>query len=105
MNFSEYHLIYTVYNTLCALAFLHEMNVMHRDIKSANMLVTLECDVKVCDFGLARTIPPNRTYANGESYNSLKVRSEANLNSETGSGYDMGFSKEAYIAHQLTTNM
>jgi len=37
--------------------FLHEANVIHRDIKPANILVLDDLRVKICDFGLARTMP------------------------------------------------
>jgi len=46
-----------VYNCLSALNFLHQTNVMHRDIKPANILITDKFDVKICDFGLSRSLP------------------------------------------------
>lgn len=55
-SFTESHLLNIVYNTLCALAFLHEANVMHRDLKPENLLICNDCNVKITDFGLARTI-------------------------------------------------
>jgi serine/threonine protein kinase len=29
---------------------------MHRDLRPPNILVTSECTLKICDFGMARTI-------------------------------------------------
>ena len=55
--FTEKHLIKIVYNTLCAMQFLHEANVMHRDLKTANILITSDCNAKICDFGLSRSLP------------------------------------------------
>ncbi|KAF9966900.1 hypothetical protein BGZ73_000810, partial [Actinomortierella ambigua] len=35
------------------LAFIHHMNVIHRDLKSMNVLLTRYREVKLCDFGMA----------------------------------------------------
>ncbi len=50
------HIQTVVYNLLCAVKYLHTANVIHRDLKPANVLVNEDCSVKVCDFGLARSI-------------------------------------------------
>ena len=50
-----------IYNLLCSLAYMHMMNVMHRDIKPANILISSDCSVKLCDFGLSRTLPQGQS--------------------------------------------
>ena len=50
------HIQTIVYNLLCSVKYLHESNVIHRDMKPANVLVNEDCTVKLCDFGLARSI-------------------------------------------------
>jgi mitogen-activated protein kinase 1/3 len=50
------HIQLVVYNLFCAIKFLHSANVLHRDLKPANVLVNEDCSVKICDFGLARSI-------------------------------------------------
>ena len=40
---------------LRGLSFIHSAHVMHRDLKPSNLLLRANCDLKICDFGLART--------------------------------------------------
>ncbi|KAL6076117.1 Nucleolar protein NOP5, putative, expressed [Balamuthia mandrillaris] len=47
-----------------ALNYLHSKNIMHRDLKSHNLLVSENWKVKVCDFGLARSAPDDETEKN-----------------------------------------
>ena len=55
--FTEEHAQIISYNILCGLKFLKSANVVHRDIKPANILINDQCNVRICDFGLARTLP------------------------------------------------
>ena len=42
---------------------------MHRDLKPANILISEDCVIKVCDFGLARTVPKKiPTKSNSDEY-------------------------------------
>lgn len=52
------HIQYFLYQTLRALKTLHGSNVIHRDLKPSNLLINANCDLKVCDFGLARIAEP-----------------------------------------------
>ena len=53
------HVQYFIYQILRALKYMHSANVIHRDLKPSNLLVNSNCDLKVCDFGLARGIDPH----------------------------------------------
>merc|ERR1712096_395117 len=41
---------------LRGLKYIHSADVIHRDLKPRNLLVNSNCDLKICDFGLARAI-------------------------------------------------
>ena len=56
MVLSEDHILVILYNILCGISFLHSANIMHRDIKPANILIDTQCQIKICDFGMARSI-------------------------------------------------
>lgn len=51
---TEEHHQYFFFQVLRALKYMHSAGVIHRDLKPGNLLVNGNCDVKICDFGLAR---------------------------------------------------
>ena len=53
---SDQHAQYFVYQILRGLKFIHSANVLHRDLKPSNLLVNSNCDLAICDFGLARGV-------------------------------------------------
>jgi serine/threonine protein kinase len=53
----EDHIVTMMYNSLCALNYIHSANLLHRDLKPGNLLVDSNCCVRLCDFGLARSQP------------------------------------------------
>merc|ERR1719158_1575660 len=52
---SNDHICYFIYQILRGLKYIHSANVLHRDLKPSNLLLNANCDLKICDFGLART--------------------------------------------------
>jgi serine/threonine protein kinase len=50
------HVQYFIYQVLRGLKYIHSCQVLHRDLKPSNLLVNSNCDLKICDFGLARGI-------------------------------------------------
>lgn len=50
------HYQYFIYQLLCALSALHKSRVCHRDLKPANLMTNISCELKLCDFGLAREL-------------------------------------------------
>lgn len=55
---SDDHCQFFLYQILRGLKFLHTAGVLHRDLKPRNLLVNSNCDLKICDFGLARADLP-----------------------------------------------
>mmetsp|Transcript_69371 Transcript_69371/g.187541 ORF Transcript_69371/g.187541 Transcript_69371/m.187541 type:complete len:404 (+) Transcript_69371:122-1333(+) len=52
----DVHKQYIIYQLLKSLKYMHSGQMLHRDIKPSNILLNSDCQVKVCDFGLARGI-------------------------------------------------
>ena len=46
---------YFLYQIMRGLKYVHSAGIIHRDLKPSNLLVNEDCDLKICDFGLARS--------------------------------------------------
>jgi len=51
---SDDHCQFFLYQILRGMKYVHSAQVIHRDLKPRNLLVNANCDLKICDFGLAR---------------------------------------------------
>ncbi|ONI07195.1 hypothetical protein PRUPE_5G105500 [Prunus persica] len=49
------HENYFLYQLLRGLKYVHSAHVLHRDLKPSNLFLNANCDLKIGDFGLART--------------------------------------------------
>lgn len=56
---SNLHVKTFLYQMLAGLKYIHSTQVIHRDIKPANLLLTEDCALKICDFGLSRVVKPD----------------------------------------------
>jgi len=50
------HIAFVAHGILEALNYLHGMNIAHRDLKSANIMLTINAEIKIIDFGLCCVI-------------------------------------------------
>ena len=52
--FSSLHVQYMLYQILLGVKYMHSAKIAHRNLEPANLLISEDCSVKICDFGQAR---------------------------------------------------
>ncbi|KAJ4934512.1 hypothetical protein JOQ06_007305 [Pogonophryne albipinna] len=52
---------FLVYQMLCGLRYIHKAGIIHRDLKPGNLAVNQDCELKILDFGLARSTDAEMT--------------------------------------------
>jgi mitogen-activated protein kinase 15 len=56
----DIHNRFIMYQVMKAIKFLHSAQIIHRDLKPSNLLINSDCLLKICDFGLARSLVSDR---------------------------------------------
>ncbi|KAG6408821.1 hypothetical protein SASPL_131846 [Salvia splendens] len=70
---SNDHCQYFLFQLLRGLKYLHSANILHRDLKPGNLLINANCDLKICDFGLAQLLGRKPIFPGTECLNQLKL--------------------------------
>jgi len=55
MELDHERMSFLLYQMLCGINHLHRAGIIHRDLKPSNIVVNFRCQLKILDFGLART--------------------------------------------------
>ena len=58
---SSAHIQWFMYQLLRGVKAIHSAKALHRDLKPSNLLVNKNCELKICDFGLARGVDESRS--------------------------------------------
>lgn len=90
---------------LSALSYAHKLNVIHRDVKPANMMLTPQGAVKLMDFGIARPNNEAGMTVTGTTLGSLNYMSPEQVRGEPvdqrSDLYSMGVSLYEMVTGQL----
>lgn len=65
----------------CRLSFLHSKNIVHRDVKTENVLLDKDGRVKIADFGVARLEASNLAEMTGYTGTPGYMAPEVSINS------------------------
>ena len=85
-----------------ALGAMHGVNIMHRDLKGANVLLTKNCDVKLADFDLATSEPSSTDTCGTPGF----MAPEVMMAEDTHEPYDKSCDVFSYggVLYELTHN-
>jgi mitogen-activated protein kinase 1/3 len=78
-DLSNTHIQFIFYQIIRALHSLHAAQIIHRDIKSCNILIDEHCNVKICDLGFARGLKNEETKDSATSSASAAASESAPL--------------------------
>ena len=97
---SDEHVQFFIYQVLRGVKFLHTCSppVTHRDLKPRNLLVNSNCDLKICDFGLARVDVQSSSAAAMTDYVATRVEIKFTARSSPDTLVDFHTGRDAVVS-------
>ena len=93
----------TVRSAADALDFAHASNIVHRDVKPANFLITKQGNLKITDFGIAKVLDSEESLTNtGMMIGTVQYMSPEQIGAQEVTGRSDQFSL-AVIAYEMLT--
>ncbi|CCH62453.1 hypothetical protein TBLA_0H01660 [Henningerozyma blattae CBS 6284] len=101
-RFNEIYISVILRELLYALEYIHHDNIIHRDIKAANILINQNGGIKLCDFGIAAKLefskPKRQTMAGTPYWMAPEVIIESSLYDTKADIWSVGIT-----AYEITT--
>ena len=93
-------LVQLLKESLSGLAYIHSLNIVHRDIKPHNILINMNKVAKICDMGLGKKLEFNTSYGGSTSYG---VKSPSGNDNTTGGVGSIGWQAVEVLQHGKLT--
>ena len=95
MTLNTYQIKKVMYQIVLAVYYIHSAGVLHRDLKPGNILINKNASIRLCDFGLSRSIYKTIQSDEIEEENNISEKSSSSIDcTESNSDVENEDSKE-----------